>query len=244
MLPSRMQCANGVGSMSEFEQSSKAVIEVAKAGGKISDAVGKAVDAGAEIGRFLSGSSLKEIPRAIVSLLGGDWIIGKQVENIIKIQTRIHEIAHENNVRLDPESLPWRIKVETIRGIADEDNEFLQEKWSNLLVLAMRDDDKRKELDRITLDIMKRLTPQSARLLVHIFYLRTDRDSGEKRLRSSTVRSFSEVEGIPVSDAAIVMDYLTQLRCVQHFPISKKEHFTSVTALGREMAQRLGANSS
>lgn len=224
--------------MSEIEVSAKAVEEVAKAGGKVSDAFGKSVDAGRELGHFLSGSSLKQIPRAVVSLLGGDWIIGKQVENVIRIQSRVHKLATENGLELDPESLPWRIKVEAIRGMADEDDDFLQEKWSQILVAAMRDDEKKSELDRITLDVFKRLTPLSARLLV---FTSTFKKPGEKRLRSAVVISFSQEEGIPVHNAAMVMDHLTQLRCVQHLPVSEKEHSTTVTALGREIAARLSA---
>ena len=222
--------------MSDLEPTSRAITEVAKAGGKIADTLGKGIDASKEVGEFLSGSSLKAIPRAIVSLLGGDWIIGKQVENILLIQARIHELARENRVQLDADTLPWRIKVEAVRGMADEDDDFLQQKWSTLLVTAMRSDEKRKELDRIILDIFKKLSPLSARLL--IFVLQQEND-GAKLIRGDLARTFAKQERIPIQNAAMVMDHLTQLRCVQHLPSTKTTHATTITALGREMTERL-----
>lgn len=222
--------------MIEIESTSRAAAEVAKAGGKIADFGGKSIDAGVEIGRYLSGSSIKTIPRAVISLLGGDWIIHKQVENIIKIQAKIHQIAADHNLRLDPETLPWRIKMEAVRGMADEDDKFLQEKWAEILVGAMRDDNKRLEIDRIVIDVFKRLNPLSARLLVFV----GDEKSGGNRLRRrKLVAAFSEQEDIRVKHAAMVMDHLTQLRCVQHLPASKNDHSTSISTLGKELILRL-----
>lgn len=223
--------------MNDLLPDSKAVAEVAKAGGKISDTVGKGVDAGTELGRFLAGSSLKSIPRAIVSILGGDWIIGKQVENIIKIQHRIHETALERGLQLDPQSLPWRIKVEAIRGMADEDDEVLQQEWANILISAMSKEEKFGALDRLVLDTFKRLSPVSARMLLFVAKASV---SGTGRLyRGKVVRDFSDSEDISLHDAAMTMDHLSQLRCAQHHPVLDKDHITSVTALGRDLVRRM-----
>jgi hypothetical protein len=218
--------------MSEIEEGSRAITEVAKAGGKIADAVGKGIDAGQEIGKFLSGSSLKQIPRAIVSLLGGDWIIGKQVENIIKTQKRIHDLAIENGIRLDPSTLPWRLKVEFVRGMADEDDDTMQELWARLVVNATREDDLKKDVDRIAIDVMRRLSPQSARLFIAI---RDMKQSSEKLTRTSIVRSYSATASLPKERVAMLIDHLSQLRCIQHRPIGGGQHATSITALGRSI---------
>ena len=220
--------------MSEIEEGSRAIAEVAKAGGKIAEAVGKGIDAGQEVGEFLCGSALMHIPRAIVSLLGGDWIIGKQVENIIKIQKRIHDLARESGAQLDPSSLPWRIKVDFVRGMADEDDLDMQELWAKLVLNSMRADDARKEIDRITLDVVRRLSPHSARLFG---YIQDMKRKGQKLTRSSIVQSFSEQSDLPKERVAMLVDHLTQVRCIQHRPIENNQHITTITALGRNILE-------
>lgn len=120
--------------------------------------------------------------------------------------------------------------------MADEDDDFLQEKWSQLLISAMRDDDRRKELDRIVLDTMRRLTPQSARLLIFI----NDRKKSKIPLiRRTIVIDFSNKQNVESHNSTMIMDYLAQLRCVQHTPSGKNDHLTSITTLGRAMIERL-----
>lgn len=227
--------------MADVEATSRAVIEVARAGGKVADSMGRSIDAGKELGEFLTGSALKQIPRAVVSILGGDWIIGKQVENIIGIQARIHGLARDRGLKLDPSTLPWRVKLEAIRGMADEEDESLQNLWARLMVQSMRDDDKRMILDRIIVDTVRRLSPLSARMLEIIS------DEKAKKIdlkRRKLVFLFSEIQGIEASEAAVIMDHLTQLRCVQHRRLSEKDHSTSITALGSKIIQLVNAQKS
>lgn len=216
----------------QFEAASRAITEVAKAGGQVAETLGKGIDAGRELGEFLSGSSLKQIPRALISLLGGDWIIGKQVENIIQIQAKVHQLAREKGLKLDPQTLPWRIKVDAIRGMADEDDASLQEVWADLLVQAMRSDDRRKELDRIMIDVVRRMSPLSAQLLR---MTHRQKSHGESLKRGKLVHLFSVERRIDIGESAIVMDHLTQLRCVQHLPAKGGDHSTAITALGRKI---------
>ena len=217
--------------MDEESEQSSAEIEVSKAGGKIMDQVNQGVDAAKQIDHFLSNSGVMAIPRALVSVLGGNWIIAKQVENVIKVQKKLHEFAEKEGVRLDPEDLPWRIKVDIIRGISDEDDANLQDMWSRLLLTSMRDDKKQKDIDRIVVDAVKRLTPQSAQLLE---YTHRQFKGNRKVWRGEVVRGFAEEYNYSKVDTAMFMDYLSQVRCIQHtVDDDKNDHRTRMTTLGR-----------
>ena len=76
--------------MEERPDHYSAEIEVSKLVGSLCKRLVKVWTPQSKLMNFYLNSGVMKIPRALVSLLRGNWIIAKQIENVINVQKRLH----------------------------------------------------------------------------------------------------------------------------------------------------------
>jgi hypothetical protein len=88
------------------------------------------------------------------------WATEQRVGNLFQ---RIDQMLEEDNVE-NPKAIPERVAIEVMENVAREDREELFELWARLMVGSARGE----EIDAYHIDLVRKLTPISARALIAI----------------------------------------------------------------------------
>src|SRR3990172_5906071 len=139
-----------------MSEESKAIEEVAKT-------AGKAVDAGRELGGFLS----KYVGGSIEQAMGivEDKLKYLRWERQIRLVERANCFLAEKGLPQPSRKVPLQVAIPLIQGGSLEEDDWLQDRWAALLVNAA-DASSHVEVRRAFISILEDLTPLDALLLV------------------------------------------------------------------------------
>lgn len=138
---------------------SKAIEEVAKS-------TGKAIDAGRELGGFLSryvGGSLEQAIGIVE-----DKLKYLRWERQIRLIERANHFLAEKGLPQPSRKVPLQVAIPLIQGGSLEEDDWLQDRWAALLVNAA-DASSHTEVRRAFISILEDLTPLDALLLEMIY---------------------------------------------------------------------------
>jgi hypothetical protein len=138
---------------------SNAIEEVAKA-------AGKAVDAGRELGGFLS----KYVGGSIEQAMGivEDKLKYLRWERQIRLVERANQFLDAKGLPQPSRKVPLQVAIPLIQGGSLEEDDWLQDRWAALLVNAA-DASSHVEVRRAFISILEDLTPLDALLLQKIY---------------------------------------------------------------------------
>lgn len=142
-----------------MNEKAKAIEEVAKT-------TGKAIDAGRELGGFLSkyiGGSLEQA-MGIVE----DKFKYMRWERQVRLIERSNQYLAQKKLQQPIRGVPLQIAIPLIQGGSLEEDDWLQDKWAALLVNAA-DSTSHTEVRRAFISILEDLTPLDAQVLEKIY---------------------------------------------------------------------------
>jgi len=135
-------------------ESARAIEEAAKA-------AGKAIDAVAETGSYVT-DVVGDLPRDLVGIIG-DWAKHKRARRSIELEAETEKLLHERGVKDRSEVSP-SIAIPLIAAAINEDRDGLKELWARLLAATL-DPARAGYFRSAFIDAAKRMDPLDARLL-------------------------------------------------------------------------------
>lgn len=140
--------------------------EESKAIGEVAKTTGKIVDAGRELGSFLSkfaGGPLEQ-GMGIVE----DWLRQIRFENQVKFMGRTNDLLKQRGLSGSTRRVPLKIAIPLIEAGTLEDEESLRDLWAALLVNAA-DASSTVEVRRSFINILEAMTPLDASILETLY---------------------------------------------------------------------------
>lgn len=138
----------------------------AKAIQEVSKTVGKAIDVGEKVGGFIA----KFISGSLEDGIGifHDKIKYHRWENQFRLIKKSEELMKEIGLEEPNKPIPLKFAVPLFQAATLEDDDYLQDLWAKLLVNSSTEDSG-VELCRTYIDILERLSPLEAKILVKIY---------------------------------------------------------------------------
>jgi hypothetical protein len=130
---------------------------------EIAKTTGKAVDAVAGTGKYVS-DALGTVPADVIGVLGGDWLRHARIRNWAKQAAKTREHLEKWGAKEPFEDPTPAIAIPIIEAAIDEDREVLQDLWARLLASAMHPD-RKKRVRQSFIEILKQLDPLDAACL-------------------------------------------------------------------------------
>ena len=137
-----------------------------KAVGEVAKTSGKAIDAGRELGSFISkyvGGPLDEA-MGIVE----DKLKYLRWERQIRLMERANDFLAERGLKQPSRNVPMQIAIPIMQGGSLEEDDALQDRWAALLVNAA-DESSDSEVRRAFISILEDLSPLDAIVLEKIY---------------------------------------------------------------------------
>lgn len=193
-------------------ESAKAVQEVAKTGGK-------AIDAGRELGGFVS--RFIEGPLEQGMGIVEDRLRFMRWERKLRLMARANQLMQEHGIQGPSRPLPLKLVVPLLEGASMEDDDYLQDLWARLLVNAA-DAESGVDLQRAYISILEGITPLEAKILESVYSVPETINSQHNGIYTSPLPGdTSEVtdEGranmpAPSSDIQLALANLVRLGCI------------------------------
>jgi hypothetical protein len=137
-----------------------------KAVGEVAKASGKAVDAGRELGGFIS----KYVGGPLDQAMGivEDKLKYLRWERQIRLMERANEFLTERGLQQPTRKVPMQIAIPIMQGGSLEEDDLLQDRWAALLVNAA-DESSDAEVRRAFISILEDLSPLDANVLEKIY---------------------------------------------------------------------------
>ncbi len=137
-----------------------------KAIGEVAKTSGKAIDAGRELGGFIS----KYVGGPLDQAMGivEDKLKYLRWERQIRLMERANEFLLERGLQLPTRKVPMQIAIPIMQGGSLEEDDSLQDRWAALLVNAA-DESSDAEVRRAFISILEDLSPLDAIVLVKIY---------------------------------------------------------------------------
>lgn len=151
--------------MSDIEETSKAVQEVAKTTGKVVDASEKL---GSFIARFVCGSLEQGVGIVEDRLRYMRW------ERQVRLMKRADDFMLEAGLSKPTRPLQLKFAIPLLQAASLEEDDYLQDLWAKLLVNSANSSSE-IEQRRTYIDILERLSPLDAKILQKIYSLPFDK---------------------------------------------------------------------
>lgn len=137
-----------------------------KAIGEVAKTSGKAIDAGRELGGFIS----KYVGGPLDQAMGivEDKLKYLRWERQIRLMERANEFLSERGLQLPTRKVPMQIAIPIMQGGSIEEDDSLQDRWAALLVNAA-DESSDAEVRRAFISILEDLSPLDAIVLEKIY---------------------------------------------------------------------------
>lgn len=144
------------------------VIEAAKATQEVAKTTSKAIDASEKFGGFIA----KYIAGSMEQAMGifEDKLKYMRWERQIRLIDKADELMKSRGLEKPAKPIPLKLAIPLFEAASLEDNDYLQDLWTNLLVNVSEADSK-IELQRSYIDILERLTPIEAQILEKLYSL-------------------------------------------------------------------------
>lgn len=234
----KWQCNNYLG-QEMIDEEAKAIKEVAKA-------TGKAIDAGKELGKFIS----KFIAGPLEQGMGifEDKLKYMRWERQVSFMDKTSKILTNRGLTVPNRKVPMKIAIPLFQAATVEDDDDLQRIWANLLVNAA-DKDSGVEVTRMFVSILQDLSFFEVQILEKIYSIKEisedafwTRDLPEIAL---TVRPVEEVVD-PKEDVVLALSNLCRLGLLESALLATGKtsmNAVSQTVLGRKLYEVCTANS-
>lgn len=140
--------------------------ETAKAVQEVAKTTAKAIDAGQRMGSFLA----KYVGGPLEQAMGiwEDKLKYARWERQLRLMKKGEEVMREAGLPGPTRQIPLKLAVPLLQGASLEEDDYLQDRWVNLLVNAANKQSG-IDLQRSFIDILERLTPLEARILERIY---------------------------------------------------------------------------
>ncbi len=137
-----------------------------KAIGEVAKTSGKAINAGRELGGFIS----KYVGGPLDQAMGivEDKLKYLRWERQIRLMERANEFLSERGLQLPTRKVPMQIAIPIMQGGSLEEDDSLQDRWAALLVNAA-DESSDAEVRRAFISILEDLSPLDAIVLEKIY---------------------------------------------------------------------------
>lgn len=132
--------------------------------------VGKGIDLAKEVGGFIAPLIKGTLEQGIG--IFEDKLNYARWERQIRFIKRANRIMEEYGIDEIQNPIPLKFAVPLLQGVSLEDDDDLQDLWTNLLINAVSN--KNIELKRVYIDILERISPLEAKILEKIYSLPFD----------------------------------------------------------------------
>ncbi len=176
-------------SVNDMSEESRAIEEVART-------TGKAIDAGRELGGFLS----KYVGGSIEQAMGivEDKLRYLRWERQIRLMESVNNLLAQKGLPQPSRKVPLQVAIPLIQGGSLEENDVLQDRWAALLANAA-DASSNVDVRRAYISILEDLTPLDALLLKKLYL-------------STQVPDFPSPQIEPEICTSFLPDYITEER--------------------------------
>ncbi len=147
---------------------SNEIIETSKATQEVAKTAGKAIEASEKFGGFIA----KYISGSLEQGMGifEDKLKYMRWERQVRLIDKADEVMKSRGLDKPSRPIPLKLAIPLFEAASLEDDDYLQDLWTNLLVNVSEADSK-IELQRSYIDILERLTPLEAHILEKLYSL-------------------------------------------------------------------------
>ncbi|MCY4641507.1 MAG: Abi-alpha family protein [Gammaproteobacteria bacterium] len=220
----------------EAIESSKAIQEMAKTGGKV---VGLVRDFGKFIAKYIDGPVEQGVG------IFEDKLHYMRFERQVRYMERVNQLMASLGKDVPTKAIPLKLAVPLFQAASLEDDDYLQDMWARLLVNASISE-RGMELRRAHIDILERLSHLEVLILEKIYSLPADKIKGSSIITGQLPDAVS-VEGkdqeklvSPNEEVTMALANLDRLGCIK-LPTTwdGAEIFTSVcpTVMGESLVK-------